>query len=187
MKILSGRLKGRNFYMPFGIRPTSDVIRKSLFDLLGPLIEGADFLDLFSGSGAIGLEAISRGAKNITFVEKDPKHVSVIEENLVLLELPLAERQDRYFTVEQGDAFALIKAFHAQGKRFDLVFVDPPYSRELAKKALKTLCAYDIVKPNSLVIFQHEKHEALPQAQGRFSIIRVKKFGTSLLTIYRSS
>jgi 16S rRNA (guanine966-N2)-methyltransferase len=187
MRILSGRLKGRNFYMPFGIRPTSDIIRKSLFDFLGSEIEGLDFLDLFSGSGAVGLEAISRGAKNITFVEKDPKHVSVIEENLVLLELPLEERKERYFIIEKGDAFAMIKVFHAQGKQFDIVFIDPPYSRELAKKALKTLCAYDIVKPNSLVIFQHEKNEALPQAQGRFSVVRVKKFGTSLLTIYRSA
>ena len=187
MKILSGRLKGRNFYMPYGIRPTSDVIRKSLFDILGPDIEGVDFLDLFSGSGAVGLEAISRGAKNITFVEKDPKHVSVIEENLVLLELPLEERKERYFLVEKGDAFAVIKSLHAKGKRFDTVFVDPPYSRELAKKALKTLCAYDIVKPNSLVIFQHEKREALPQAQGRFSIERVRTFGASLLTMFRST
>jgi len=187
MKILSGRLKGRNFYMPFGIRPTSDLIRKSLFDILGPDIEGKDFLDLFSGSGAMGLEAISRGAKNVTFVEKEPKHVDVIEENLVLLELPHEERKDRYFLVEKGDAFAVIKAFHAQKRSFDIVFIDPPYSRELAKKALKTLCAYDIVKPNSLVIFQHEKREALPQAQGRFSIERVRKFGSSLLTIYRST
>ena len=173
--------------MPFGIRPTLDVIRKSLFDILDPDIEGVDFLDLFSGSGAVGLEAISRGAKNVTFVEKDPKHVDVIEENLVLLEIPHQERKERYFMVEKGDAFALIKIFHAKGKRFDIIFIDPPYSRELAKKALKTLCAYDIVKPNSLVIFQHEKREALPQAQGRFSVERVRKFGSSLLTIYRST
>jgi len=187
MKILSGRLKGRNFYMPFGIRPTSDLIRKSLFDILGSDIEGVDFLDIFSGSGAVGLEAISRGAKNVTFVEKDPKHVDVIEENLVLLEIPYGERKDRYFEVKKGDAFAMIKILHAQGKLYDIVFVDPPYSRELAKKALKTLCAYDIVKPNSLVIFQHEKREALPQAQGRFSVERVRKFGSSWLTIYRST
>ena len=170
--------------MPFGIRPTTDMIRKSLFDFLGPDIEGMDFLDLFSGSGAVGLEAISRGAKNITFVEKDPKCASVIEENLMLLELPARERADRYFEVENSDSFAAIKAFAAEKKKFDIIFIDPPYGRELAKKALKTLCAYDIVKPNSLVIFQHEKREALPQTQGRFSIIRTRKFGTSFLTIY---
>ncbi|MCX5681302.1 MAG: 16S rRNA (guanine(966)-N(2))-methyltransferase RsmD [Candidatus Omnitrophica bacterium] len=187
MKILSGRLKGRNFYMPFGIRPTSDIIRKSLFDFLGDAIDGADFLDLFAGSGAVGLEAISRGAKNITFIEKDPKCVSVIEENLMLLELPARERTDRYFDVKQVDSFAVIKAFSAEKKQFDIIFVDPPYDRELAKKALKTLCGYDIVKPNSLIIFQHEKNEALPKMQGCFSVIRERKFGSSLLTVYGSN
>jgi 16S rRNA (guanine(966)-N(2))-methyltransferase RsmD len=186
MRILSGRLKGKNFYMPFGIRPTGDLMRKSLFDFLDPYIEGSDFVDIFSGSGSVGLEAISRGAKNVTFVEKDPKAASVIEENLMLLALPLAERKDRYFDVRKSDGLAAIKAFAAEKKTFDIVFIDPPYGRELAKKALKTLEGYDIVKPNSLVIFQHEKHEALPQAQGRFSVIRVKKFGSSFLTIYGS-
>lgn len=185
MKILSGRLKGKNFYMPFGIRPTSDLIRKSVFDSLGEGIEGVDFVDLFAGSGAMGLEAISRGAKNVTFVEKEPKNISVIEENLVLLELPLAEREDRYFDVKKLDVFAAIKEFAVEKKEFDIIFVDPPYDRELARKTLKTLCAYDIVKPTSLVIFQHEKNEALPQEQGPFAIIRQRKFGASYLTVYK--
>lgn len=171
--------------MPFGIRPTTDIIRKSLFDFLADRIEGSDFLDLFSGSGSVGLEAISHGAKNVMFVEKDPKCASVIEENLMLLELPARERTDRYFDVKKIDSFAAIKEFSAEKKQFDIIFVDPPYDRELARKALKTLDAYDIVKPNSIVIFQHEKREALPQMQGRFSIIRERKFGSSLLTIFK--
>lgn len=171
--------------MPFGIRPTSDLIRKSAFDFLGEGIEGSDFLDLFAGSGAVGLEAISRGAKNVTFVEKEPKNISVIEENLVLLELPLAEREDRYFDVKKLDVFAAIKELSVEKKKFDIIFIDPPYDRELARKTLKTLCAYDIVKPTSLVIFQHEKNEALPPEQGRFSIIRERKFGASYLTVYK--
>lgn len=171
--------------MPFGIRPTSDVMRKSLFDFLDPYIQGCDFIDIFSGSGAVGLEAMSRGACNVTFVEKDLKAASVIEENLMLLALPLAERKDRYFNVYKKDALSAIKELFSHKKAFDIVFIDPPYGKGLVKKALKILEGYDILKPNSLLIFQHEKHEALPQTQGRFSVIRVKKFGSSLLTIYR--
>jgi 16S rRNA (guanine(966)-N(2))-methyltransferase RsmD len=152
---------------------------------LGERIEGADFLDLFAGSGSVGLEAISRGAKNVMFIEKDPKCFSVIEENLMILELPARERTDRYFDMKKEDSFAVIKAFSAEKRCFDIIFIDPPYDRELARKSLKTLCGYDIVKPNSLVIFQHEKNEALPQMQGRFSVIRERKFGASLMTIFK--
>ncbi len=187
MKILGGKLKGRNFYMPHGIRPTSDIIRKSVFDILGQELEGLSFLDLFGGSGAMGLEAMSRGAKNVVFVEKDIKCFKVIEENLTILEIPYYERKDRYFDTFKLDAFAAIKQFAKKEKQFDVIFVDPPYSRELAKKALKTLSAHDIVHPNSLVVFQHDKREGLPDQQGRFSLLKTRKYGASLVTIYRSS
>jgi 16S rRNA G966 N2-methylase RsmD len=89
--------------------------------------------------------------------------------------------------VLRSDAFAAIKAFAQEGKTFDVVFIDPPYSRELAKKALKTLCGYDILHPNSFVIFQHEKREVLPEKEGRLSLLKERKYGASFLTIYRSS
>ena len=173
--------------MPHGIRPTSDIIRKSLFDFLGQNLEGLSFLDIFAGSGAMGLEAFSRGAKEVVFVEKDFKNFRVIEENLQILEPSFQERKGRRLDTIRLDAFAAIKQFAKKKKRFDILFIDPPYSRELAKKALKTICAYDIVQPNSLVIFQHVKREVLPEKQERFSMIKKRKYGASFLTIYRSS
>ena len=184
MKIISGLLKGRRFYMPYGIRPTSDIIRKSLFDTLGQDLEGISFLDLFAGSGAVGLEALSRGAKDVFWVEKDFRRARLIEENLMSLASPAHERKGSYLDVIHCDAFAAIKIFAREQRRFDIIFVDPPYSRELAKKSLKTLCGYDILQPNSVVVFQHEKREVLPDCEGPLSLLKRRKYGASFLTFY---
>ena len=87
MKIIGGKHRGKNFYMPFGIRPTQSITRKALFDILGQDLEGVTMLDLFAGSGAVGLEAISRGAKKVILVEKDPKCADVINENIRILSI----------------------------------------------------------------------------------------------------
>src|SRR3989338_8645565 len=89
MKIIAGQFKGRNFFMPEGIRPTQNLTRKALFDLLGHDLTGLTFLDLFAGSGGVGLEALSRGAQKVTFVEKDENNSQLIRENLDLLGVPL--------------------------------------------------------------------------------------------------
>ena len=184
MKIIGGQLKGRNFYMPEGIRPTQGIVRKALFDILGQDMEGVVLLDLFAGSGAVGLEAISRGAAKATIVEKDPKCVDVITGNINLLSIKADEAGVLPFEIIHTDAFAAIKLFVRQDKKFDVIFIDPPYGRGLAKKALKTLEGYDILQPNCTVVIQHEKSEILPEKQGRFLLFRQKKYGSTFLTIY---
>ena len=149
--------------MPSGIRPTQGIARKALFDILGQDLEGITMLDLFAGSGAVGLEALSRGAKKVTFVEKDPKCAAVISENIGLLPIEKADDGARPYDIVQTDAFAATKLFSRQSKSFDVVFIDPPYGRGLAKKALKTLDAYDILHPNCTVVLQHGKREILPE------------------------
>ena len=185
MKIIGGQFKGRNFYMPSGIRPTQSIARKALFDILGQDLEGVTLLDLFAGSGAVGLEAISRGAAKATMVEKDSKCVDVITENIDLLSIEPNESGETPYEVVQSDAFAAIKLFARQEKKFDVIFIDPPYGQGLAKKALKTLGGYDILQPNCIVVIQHEKREILPQKQGRFLAFRQKKYGSTFFTIYK--
>ena len=184
MKIIGGQFKGRNFYMPFGIRPTQSIARKALFDILGQDLDGVIMLDLFSGSGAVGLEAISRGAKKVILVEKDPKCAQVIIENIRLLAISVDESGTLPYEIVQTDAFAAIKLFARQEKKFDVIFIDPPYGQGLAKKALKTLEGYDILHPNCTVVVQHEKREILPEKQGRFLHFRKKKYGTTFLSFY---
>lgn len=186
MKILGGKYKGRNFYMLEGIRPTQGIVRKALFDILGHDMEGVILLDLFAGSGAIGLEAISRGATQSIFVEKDPRCAAIIEENIGLLSIHKDVHEIPPYQIVQTDAFAAIKLFSRQNKKFDVIFVDPPYSRGLAKKALKTLEAYDILHPNCIVVIQHEKRETLPEKQGRFLLFREKKYGNTTFSLYKS-
>ena len=185
MKIIGGELKGRNFYRPEGIRPTQSVMRKALFDILGHDLQGFLFLELFAGSGAIGLEAVSRGAREVVFVEKDPKCAQVIRENLILLGVKPNEYSTCGCEVLNSDAYAMIKLLCRQKRKFDIVFCDPPYSRGLAKKTLKTLEAYDIVQPNCTVVIQHDGKENLPDSQGRFLILRRRKYGHSVLSVYQ--
>ena len=185
MKIIGGKFKNRNFYMPATIRPTQNMLRKALFDLIGQDLEGLTFLDLFAGSGAMGLEALSRGAKKVTFVEKLPDSLKVIEENIVLLNTDLNALSLSECQVLEADGFAAVKEFSDEGQTFDIVFADPPYERGMAKKILKTLEAHDIVHSNSIIAIQHDRRESLPEADGRFSLFRERMYGNSLLTIYK--
>ena len=183
MKIIGGQYKGRNFYMPAGIRPTQNLARKALFDILGQDMEGLSFLDLFAGSGGVGLEAISRGAREVVFVEKDPQCAEIVTDNVGLLRIDHQKVTVR-IEVLAMDALAAIKEFARRKRVFDIVFVDPPYSRGLARKALKTLEAHVIVHPNSYLIFQHDQDEILPESSGRFLALRQKRYGRTYFSIY---
>lgn len=180
MKIIGGTYKGRNFFRPEGIRPAQSHVVKSLFDILGQEMDGLVFLDLFAGSGAVGIEAMSRGARHCTFVERDHKCAKVIGQNVTLLGIEA-------YSLITGDVFANIKQLAAQKEVFDVVFCDPPYERDMAKKSLKTLGAYDILQPASVVIIKHEQHEILPPHNGRLARFKEKKYGATLLSFYQPS
>ncbi|MCR4337455.1 MAG: 16S rRNA (guanine(966)-N(2))-methyltransferase RsmD, partial [Candidatus Omnitrophica bacterium] len=184
MKILLGKLRGRNFYMPAEIRPTQNMVRKAIFDILGHDLSGIHFLDLFAGSGAVGLEALSLGAEKVTFVEKTPLCLKVIEENLRLLGVLNAPDFQGKFEVISGDGLASIKEFARQERRFDVIFIDPPYQRGLGKKALKTLGAHVIVGPNCTVLIEHSLEDSLPEAEGQIQRIKERRYGNSSLSIY---
>ena len=184
MKIIGGKLKGRNFYMPAEVRPTQNLICKALFDILGQDLSGMQLLELFAGSGAVGFEAIPRGAKQVILVEGDPKNTTVIKKNIELLGLndPISAQ-----TIEllETDAFATIKLLSKAKKIFDIVFLDPPYGHQLAKKALNLLSAYVIVHPNSLVVIEHDKREVLPEEQGSLILNKQKIYGKTNLSFYK--
>jgi 16S rRNA (guanine966-N2)-methyltransferase len=124
MRVVAGRFGGRRLAAPPGrdTRPTSDRVREALFSMLGPL-DGARALDLFAGSGALGIEALSRGAASVLLVERDPRAVAVIRANLAAL--GLAEPQAR---VAAGTARAALRNASARGDTYDLIFLDPPYA-----------------------------------------------------------
>ncbi|MFH0754296.1 MAG: 16S rRNA (guanine(966)-N(2))-methyltransferase RsmD [Candidatus Omnitrophota bacterium] len=180
MKIILGEYSGRNIYMPAHIRPTQNLLRKAVFDIIGHNLEGIRFLDLFAGSGAVGFEALSCGATEVCMVERDPKCVEVIQENLLLLKPALRGLKAQ---VKVQDAFAAVKDFARTGRCFDVVFFDPPFDQKLGRKALKTLLAHDILAPHSYILAQYGLDETLEEAGDRFLVIKHKKYGGSQLTV----
>ena len=180
MKILGGTLKGRNFYMPEPIRPTQDKLRGAIFDILGHDLSDLTFLDLFAGSGAVGLEAISRGAERVVLVEKDPINAKVIQENFKLLKLGYPHI---FHKVVIADAFKTIKEMASQNERFDIVFFDPPFDQKLAKKILKHLMGYVILHPHSYIVAQYGEDDSLPDLEGRFKILKKRSYGSSQLAV----
>ena len=177
MRIVGGQYKGRVLSMPKGIRPTQDKVRKAVFDILQD-IEGLSFLELFAGSGSVGLEAISRGACEAVFVESNRDCQSVIRKNIESLKAQACAIYP--FETERG-----LQILHKEGRKFDIVFLDPPYYKDLAKKTLQMLGAYDIVAPNGLVIAQHFKRDDLPQAAGGLVLFKRSTYGDTQLSLYR--
>jgi 16S rRNA (guanine966-N2)-methyltransferase len=178
MKILGGKYKGRNFYMPAGIRPTQNILRQALFDLIGHDLTGLSFLELFAGSGAVSLEAISRGASEVVMVEHNDLNAKTIQENCELLAIDLGES----YRLIHADALATLKRLSEEKKQFDLVFFDPPYGRKLAKKTLKLITTRDILHPQSLVIIQADSSEQLEVPEG-FTVLTQRRYGSSYLMI----
>jgi 16S rRNA (guanine(966)-N(2))-methyltransferase RsmD len=179
MRIISGIYKGRNLIIPPAIRPTQNKVRKAVFDVLGDL-EGLSVLELFAGSGAVGFEALSWGAKDLTLVEIDRDCLKAINLNIEALKLNNCQALPL-------DAEAAVKILEKNKRRFDLVFVDPPYYQDLPKKALQTIAEHDILTPYGFVVIQHFKRDELPDKSGELILIKRSKYGATYLSFYRRS
>jgi 16S rRNA (guanine(966)-N(2))-methyltransferase RsmD len=179
MKILGGKFKGRNLLVPSGIRPVSLRVRKSCFDILRGEVEGRRALDLFAGSGSLGIEALSQGASEALFVDSSQASVAAVRKNLTTLKIDPREK------VLLKDSASAIKDFHAYRVSFSLIFLDPPYYKGLLTKALQLLEEYDIVSPSGYIVaFCYVKNDFI-QARKGFSLIVQRKYGQTLLLIYR--
>lgn len=180
MKIIAGEYKGRIIEMPDGIRPTSDKVRNALFEILKNRIEGAIFLDLYCGSGAMGIEALSRGAKKAVFIDNDHSSVSILKRNLN----KLGASQSSY-DIYIKDCVNGMGTIQSSGGYFDIVFLDPPYYKDLAKNTLIGLSGCDILSPDAVVIAEVFKKENLPEELGVFRKTRSYKYGDTLLEFFR--
>ena len=195
MRIITGEFKHKIINIPKGIRPTQEKVRKALFDILDD-IRGESFLDLYAGSGAVGLEAISQGVSKSVFVEKDRRCCEMIKKNIEILDtrywiLDTRNIEHRASRIEnQGvilpiDVFRVIPMFFKNQQKFNVIFLDPPYYQGLAEKTLKTISRYDIVALNGLVICQHFKKDFLPETIADLKIIKQAKYGDSVLSFYK--
>jgi 16S rRNA (guanine(966)-N(2))-methyltransferase RsmD len=177
-KVVAGRFKGIRIYTPKHkrIKPTSSVVKRAIFDYLGDYVIDKEILDLYAGTGGLGIEALSRGAKSAVFVENDPECVKVLRKNLSQLKGVKVE-------VIPLDVFMGLRML--RGRKFDIVFLDPPYAQKLVKSTLMELAEYDIVKENSFVIAEHHKKEVIAEKIGYFKLERQRGYGETFVSIFR--
>jgi 16S rRNA (guanine966-N2)-methyltransferase len=174
LRVTGGRLGGRRLRAPArGVRPTGDRVREAVFARLGDL-EGAAVLDLYAGSGALGVEAASRGAASVVFVERAPATLAVLRANLDALELG----DQRVIASDAGRAVARLGR---EGHRFDLVLVDPPWASHEAPRALAALVAAGILAPHALVVVEHGRRHSLPVVRG-LVVLDERQYGETLVT-----
>lgn len=179
MKIIAGEFKGRNIKTPSGIRPVSLRIKKSCFDILGLEVQGKRILDLFSGSGSLGLEALSRGAAVATFVDFDKKCTTIIKNNVSLLGL------DSKAQIYLKDASSAIRDFSVFKEVFDIIFLDPPYYQGILRKTLQVLKDYDILANFGFIVaFCFQKDDYIT-GEHFFPLLRDKKYGQSRVLLYQ--
>ena len=182
MRVISGTYRGLHLATLKGgnLRPTSDQMRETLFDVLGPGVEGATFLDAYAGSGAVGIEALSRGASDVVFIEHHRPAQQLIRKNLEALGI-----QSGYYLVRTTVARGL-ERLEQEGSRFNFVFLDPPYN-EIAEyhHVLRLLSRSRLLDSQSLVIAEHSRHCLLEEEYGSLRRQRLIRHGDTQLGFYR--
>ena len=181
VRVIAGSARGRRLatIRTLALRPTADRVRETLFNILGVDIEGAAILDLFAGSGAVGLEALSRGARQAMFVEVHEPACRLIERNLRLCGLYA------HATLWNDDVLNVLTALKRRGQTFDLIFLDPPYRGSLVQDTLQLLGDGRLPRANGRVIAEHFFKRELPERYGGLRRVRVARFGDVALSFYR--
>ncbi|HTM27406.1 MAG TPA: 16S rRNA (guanine(966)-N(2))-methyltransferase RsmD [Vicinamibacterales bacterium] len=185
MRIVAGEFRGRQLESPTweGLRPTSDRLRETLFNILSASVRGARVLDAYAGTGAVGIEALSRGASHVTFVEQDPRAVKLIERNLDRVGLgrrrPPEAGQAGHAIIRAGFADA---AKRLTGAEFELLILDPPYAEGAAGEALAA--AVPLVGPGAQLVVEHAARHIPPAGHSGLHLRRTVTAGDSALSFY---
>ena len=177
MRVTGGIGKGRKLKVPAGlrVRPTSDKVKQALFNILGEKVEGVHFLDLFAGIGGIGIEALSRGADRVVFVDDSRESLHVLMQNI----------EQTGFSKRAQIVASKVETFVKRtSEQFDIVFLDPPYSHAL-EPLLNCLAESAILRADSVVIAEHFKKQPAPVRAGKLTLFREAKYGDTVLAFYR--
>lgn len=182
LRVISGEWRGRRLKAGSGataLRPTADRVRTALFDRLMPLLPGARVLDLFAGTGALGIEALSRGAAHVTFVEQSAPALRLIAENLAALGAGAGA------DVRRDEATRSIGAMTRAGERFDLILADPPYGQGMAAEVVRRIDRSDLLAAGGRLVVEHDRREELPAGEKNVRHEDDRRFGDTILTYYR--
>ena len=181
MRIIGGSRKGRKLvdWEETGIRPMRDFVRSALFSILDDFLPEADFLDLCSGTGSVGLEALSRGAHSCMFVDRAPGACGIVRRNLEALDFLTEGR------VMEGDAVAMIDDLARRGRQFDIVFIGPPYYHEIVPAVLTALSEGRILSEDFVVVAEIHHKESAADTYGVLERVDERRYGDNQLLFYR--
>lgn len=177
MRIIAGDYKGRRLTSPMDdrVRPTSDKVKEAIFSILMNEIYGSNVLDLFSGSGNLGLEALSRGAEHCWFADSSRDSLKLIRENI-----SYCKANDKA-TVLAGDFRKVLARLTTP---MDIILLDPPYNMGMLPECFDLIEEYDLLAENGLIIAEHRREEILPEQFGKFTKVKERKYGTVVVSIY---
>lgn len=181
MRIIAGKLRGKVLKSPKDekVRPTLDRVKEAIFSMITPNIRNAQVLDLFAGSGALGLETLSRGAEFVTFVDMDKESIKLVKDNINLCN---AQENSRVLYMGAKEAFGQASN---KGWKFDIIFMDPPYEGEIAKKVLQE-CDFNIImNERSIIIVETDVKELTEDEIGGLVKIKEKVYGQTRISIYK--
>ncbi len=178
MRVISGISKGFRLYSPVGtdIRPTSDMNKETIFNILAPYVQGSVVLDLFAGSGGLGIEALSRGADFVAFVDSAKKSIEIIEKNLDHTNFKDKNKAKVYFSDYKN---ALMTLANENKYKFDLIFLDPPYQKNLIQTALDLVLKYELLAEDGLVVVEQSSKEET-EFEG-YSVYKFRKHSTTTI------
>jgi 16S rRNA (guanine(966)-N(2))-methyltransferase RsmD len=178
MRIISGASKGRKLARPKSqsLRPTSDRVKESIFNILGEEVKGKLVLDLFAGTGNLGIEALSRGAKKAVFVEKGRQALRLIQRNIIQVGL---EGRVEIIPRDVNRAIGILKL---RGEIFDLILMDPPYEKGWIKRTLMKLGSRPIYHLDSILVIEHDRREPLPDILNGWNLIRERRMGDTVIS-----
>jgi len=175
VRVISGKLKGRRLVggKKMRIRPTSDRVKESVFNVLQEEMVGKRVLDLFAGAGSFGIEALSRGAEWVTFVDASQQSINVLKKNLRNLNL------ESKSTVVRLDG---LKALNKLKQNFHMIFADPPYLKGFMQRIIDSITQSEILEKNGILILEHHKKETFSLPEEKLSVLKQKKFGDTVVS-----
>ncbi|MFC7363678.1 MULTISPECIES: 16S rRNA (guanine(966)-N(2))-methyltransferase RsmD [Bhargavaea] len=181
MRIISGERRGLQLKSSSGTgtRPTSDKVKESVFNMIGPYFDGGRVLDLFAGSGGLALEALSRGMDHAVLIEKDRRAQAAILENVAKC------RYDDRVELIRADARQAVRRIISNGEPFDMVFLDPPYARDTYYKLAGELAESGLVGSGGTIVCEHDRSVTLPDSFGDFRKDKESVYGGTVISIYR--
>lgn len=181
MRIIAGDAKGRRIITPTGrnIRPTADRVKESLFNILGEKVPDSLVLDLFAGTGNLGLESLSRGAKLSIFIDFNKESIRIINENIKLLKYEGASE------VYHNDAYGALNILAKRKMKFDIIFVDPPYHKDIVPAVIHKISELDLIDTAGIIAVEHDVNDRLPDSISNMTSCKSSTYGDTMLTFYR--